>query len=39
MTELSIYVKEKRKEYGLTQVNLSQKSGVGVFQIVVLFVN
>ena len=30
MTELSKYVKEKRKEYGLTQVELSQKSGVGL---------
>ena len=30
MTELSKYVKEKRKEYGLTQVDLSQKSGVGL---------
>ena len=30
MTELSRYVKEKRKEYGLTQVDLSQKSGVGL---------
>ncbi len=30
MTQLSKYVKEKRKEYGLTQVDLSQKSGVGL---------
>lgn len=30
MTPLSKYVKEKRKEYGLTQVDLSQKSGVGL---------
>ncbi|MBD5228091.1 MAG: helix-turn-helix transcriptional regulator [Bacteroidales bacterium] len=30
MTELSRYVKEKRKEFGLTQVDLSQKSGVGL---------
>ncbi len=30
MTELSKYIKEKRKEYGLTQVDLSQKSGVGL---------
>ena len=30
MTELSRYIKEKRKEYGLTQVDLSQKSGVGL---------
>ncbi|MDE6279154.1 MAG: helix-turn-helix transcriptional regulator [Paramuribaculum sp.] len=30
MTELSKYVKEKRKEFGLTQVELSQKSGVGL---------
>ena len=30
MTQLSRYVKEKRKEYGLTQVDLSQKSGVGL---------
>lgn len=26
----SDYVKKKRKEYGLTQVELSQKSGVGL---------
>ncbi len=30
MTQLSKYVKERRKEYGLTQVDLSQKSGVGL---------
>lgn len=30
MTRLSQYVKEMRKEYGLTQVDLSQKSGVGL---------
>ncbi|MDE7388688.1 MAG: helix-turn-helix transcriptional regulator [Muribaculaceae bacterium] len=30
MTELSRYVKDKRKQYGLTQVDLSQKSGVGL---------
>ncbi|MDE6396785.1 MAG: helix-turn-helix transcriptional regulator [Muribaculaceae bacterium] len=30
MNELSKYVKEKRKEFGLTQVDLSQKSGVGL---------
>ena len=30
MTALSRYVKEKRKEYGLTQVDLSEKSGVGL---------
>ena len=29
-TELSKFVKEKRKEYGLTQIELSQKSGVGL---------
>ena len=29
-TELSKFVKEKRKEYGLTQIDLSQKSGVGL---------
>ena len=29
-TLLSIYVKAKRKEYGLTQVDLSEKSGVGL---------
>lgn len=30
MNELSKYVKSMRKEYGLTQVDLSQKSGVGL---------
>ncbi len=30
MTRLSKYVKEKRKEYGLTQIDVSQKSGVGL---------
>lgn len=30
MTKLSQYIKEKRKEYGLTQVDLSMKSGVGL---------
>ncbi|WP_295731900.1 helix-turn-helix transcriptional regulator [uncultured Muribaculum sp.] len=30
MTPLAKYVKEKRKQYGLTQVDLSQKSGVGL---------
>ncbi len=30
MTYLSKYIKEKRKEYGLTQLDLSQKSGVGL---------
>ena len=30
MTRLSQYIKAKRKEYGLTQVDLSQKSGVGL---------
>ena len=29
MTQLAKYVKEKRKQFGLTQVDLSQKSGVG----------
>ena len=29
MTQLAKYVKEMRKQYGLTQVDLSQKSGVG----------
>ena len=29
-TELSKFVKEKRKENGLTQIDLSQKSGVGL---------
>lgn len=30
MTPLAKYVKEKRKQFGLTQVDLSQKSGVGL---------
>ncbi len=30
MTELSKYIKEKRRTYGLTQVDLAQKSGVGL---------
>ncbi len=30
MTRLAKYIKEMRKEYGLTQVELSQKSGVGL---------
>lgn len=30
MTQLSQFVKEKRKIFGLTQVDLSQKSGVGL---------
>ncbi|MDD6888963.1 MAG: helix-turn-helix transcriptional regulator [Bacteroidales bacterium] len=30
MTQLSRYVKEMRKQFGLTQVDLSQKSGVGL---------
>jgi y4mF family transcriptional regulator len=30
MNDLSVFVKEKRKQYGLTQVDLSQKSGVGL---------
>lgn len=30
MNRLAKYVKGKRKEYGLTQVDLSQKSGVGL---------
>ena len=29
-TSLSEYVKSMRKEYGLTQVDLSEKSGVGL---------
>ena len=28
MTQLAKYVKEMRKQFGLTQVDLSQKSGV-----------
>ena len=30
MTQLAKYVKEKRKQFGLTHVDLSQKSGVGL---------
>ncbi|MBP3537457.1 MAG: helix-turn-helix transcriptional regulator [Muribaculaceae bacterium] len=30
MTQLAKYVKEMRKKYGLTQIDLSQKSGVGL---------
>jgi y4mF family transcriptional regulator len=30
MTQLSQYIKAKRKEFGLTQVDLSQKAGVGL---------
>lgn len=30
MTRLAEYIKSKRKEFGLTQVDLSQKSGVGL---------
>jgi y4mF family transcriptional regulator len=30
MTLLAKYIKSKRKEFGLTQVELSQKSGVGL---------
>lgn len=30
MTQLAKYVKEMRKHYGLTQVDLSRKSGVGL---------
>ena len=30
MTQLAKYVKQMRKQYGLTQVELSQKSGVGL---------
>ena len=30
MTQLAKYVKEMRKRFGLTQVDLSQKSGVGL---------
>lgn len=29
-TSLSAFVKQMRKEYGLTQVDLSEKSGVGL---------
>ena len=30
MTKLAKYIKAKRKEFRLTQVDLSQKSGVGL---------
>ncbi len=30
MTELAKYIKAKRREYGLTQVDISEKSGVGL---------
>lgn len=30
MTKLAQYLKAKRKEFGLTQVELSQKAGVGL---------
>ena len=30
MNVLAKYVKEKRQEFGLTQVDLSQKAGVGL---------
>ena len=30
MTKLAVYVKAKRKEFGLTQEELSLKSGVGL---------
>lgn len=30
MTYLAEYIKAKRKEFGLTQVDLSEKSGVGL---------
>ena len=30
MTTLAIYVKSKRKEFGLTQEDVSMKSGVGL---------
>ena len=30
MTNLAKYIMAKRKEFGLTQVDLSQKSGVGL---------
>lgn len=30
MAQLAKYVKEMRKQFGLTQVDLSQKSGVGL---------
>lgn len=30
MTELAKFVKEMRKQYGLTQIDLSEKSGIGL---------
>ncbi len=30
MTDLAKYVKEMRKKFGLTQIDLSRKSGVGL---------
>lgn len=30
MTRLAKYIKAKRKEFGLTQVDLSEKAGVGL---------
>lgn len=30
MTQLSKYIKKMRKQYGLTQIDLSEKSGVGL---------
>ena len=30
MTQLAKYVKEKRKQFGLTQVDLSRNAGVGL---------
>lgn len=30
MTTLAKYVKDMRKQYGLTQIDLSEKSGVGL---------
>lgn len=30
MTQLAKYIKKMRKQFGLTQVDLSQKSGVGL---------
>lgn len=30
MNNLAQFVKEKRKEFGLTQIDLSQKAGVGL---------
>ena len=30
MTNLAKYIQAKRKEFGLTQIDLSQKSGVGL---------